>query len=202
MKNSKKSLSETLHNFLQNIEGDSFTVFEVTAALKEKSFGFLLLFLALPNALLIAAMPGISSFFGLALILISLQMILCLKQIWVPKRIGNKTFSKAYFMRLLVTYKPYLLRIEKSLKVRWTFLMSIFFEVIIGFICLIHGVLIALPIPFGNFLPGVALLFLSLGILASDGLFILIGCFLSFGIFAFFSTTFVLILETIHKLLG
>jgi hypothetical protein len=61
-----------------------------------------------------------------------------------------------------------------------------------------HGILIVLPIPLGNFLPGIALVFLALGVIEKDGLFIVIGYFLSIGIFLFFLKTSIFIYYAIE----
>lgn len=195
MKN--ENISEIIRNFLEHIENEFFTLNELITLLKERSFGILILLIALPNAFLIAAIPGISTIFGLMLIFVSFQMILQRKKIWLPKRLGHKKFSKKHFEHILTVSNPYLSRVEKNLKLRWKFLTSLFFERILGFICLVHGILIALPIPLGNFLSGTSLVFLALGTIFKDGLFILIGYVLSVLVFSFFSTIFIKIGESI-----
>jgi hypothetical protein len=187
----EKTVSGLLNHFVQGLEQPHFTVTELMEALHERSFGIILLLMALPNAFMIAAIPGLSYLFGTILIIVSLQMIQRRKEPWLPGFVRRQTFSKKGLKTLLKIVNPYLYRVEKHLKSRWVFLTSRHSERCLGVICLLHGILIALPIPLGNFLPGVALVFLSLGILEKDGLYILIGLLLSLAVFAFFFTVFV-----------
>ena len=72
----KVRISQILTFFLQNLKQDTFTVHELVVALKERSFGILLLIIAIPNACLIASIPMVSFVFGVILILVSTQIIL------------------------------------------------------------------------------------------------------------------------------
>lgn len=182
----KEKVLQILLVFLKNIQSDTFTVHELVAALKERSLGILLLIVAIPNACLIASIPMVSFIFGFIVILVSIQIIFRPHRIKVPNVIGNKTFSKKQLEYILNKYTSHLIKIEKYIKIRWPFLTSTIGEIILGIICLIHGILIILPIPLGNFLPGIALAFLALGVIEKDGLFIVIGYFLSIVIFLFF----------------
>ncbi len=182
----KEKVLQILLVFLKNIQSDTFTVHELVAALKERSLGILLLIVAIPNACLIASIPMVSFIFGFIVILVSIQIIFRPHRIKLPNVIGNKTFSKKQLEYILNKYTSHLIKIEKYIKIRWPFLTSTIGEIIVGIICLIHGILIILPIPLGNFLPGIALVFLALGVIEKDGLFIVIGYFLSIVIFLFF----------------
>lgn len=48
-------------------------------------------------------------------------------------------------------------------------------EYLIGLLCLILSVILALPIPLGNILPAIAICLFSFGILERDGLCVLLG---------------------------
>lgn len=50
---------------------------------------------------------------------------------------------------------------------------------LLGLACLSNGVLIVLPIPFGNTAPALAAILLALGLATGDGLIALAGLFLS-----------------------
>ncbi len=182
----KEKVFQILLVFLKNIKSDTFTIHELVAALKERAFGILLLIVAIPNACLVASIPMVSFVFGFIVILVSIQIIFRPNKIKLPNVIGDKTFSKKQLEHILDKYTSHLIKIEKYIKTRWFFLTSTIGEIILGIICLIHGILIILPIPLGNFLPGIALVFLALGVIEKDGLFIFIGYFLSIGVFLFF----------------
>lgn len=48
-------------------------------------------------------------------------------------------------------------------------------EYVVGFICFLLSVMLALPIPRGNMLPALAISLMALGILEKDGLWVLAG---------------------------
>jgi hypothetical protein len=182
----KEKILQILLVFLRNMQSDTFTVQELVAALKERSFGILLLVVAIPNACLIASIPMVSFIFGFIVIIVSIQIIFKPHTIKLPNAIGNKTFSKKQLENILNKHTSHIVKIEKYIKMRWSFLTSTIGEIFLGIVCLIHGILIILPIPLGNFLPGIALVFLALGVIEKDGLFVVIGYFISAGVFLFF----------------
>lgn len=197
----EKSILQLVWNFVQTHKQNHFTFYELMDVLQERSFGILLLLMALPNALMISAIPGVSFFFGIILMSISLQMIQSRKTLWVPRRLGYKSFSKESLESILTTSQSYLYPIEKHLKSRWGLLTSNYFERFIGVVCLFHSILIVLPIPLGNFLPGIALIFISLGLLAKDGIYVFIGLILSLATFIFFAFAFKGIAMVIQELI-
>lgn len=196
-----KSILQLVHDFVQKHEQSSFTLYELMEILQERSFGLLLLLMALPNALMISSIPGISSFFGIILMLVSLQMIQSRHILWFPPSLAQKKFSRESLESILKRSHSYLHPIEKHLKSRWHFLTSSCFERVLGVVCLIHSILIALPIPLGNFLPGIVLIFISLGILAKDGVYILIGLILSLVTFIFFAFAFKEVVVILQELI-
>lgn len=193
--NKNDQVLEILSTFLEEIKSDQFTFYEMVEALKERSFGLLLFLLALPNVFLLTIIPGFSFIFGTVLIFLSIQMILRLEKAWVPRFMREKVFSKSQLQAVLRFFKPYLIRIEKVLKPRWPQLSSILLERFLGIVCLIHSIFIALPIPLGNFLCGLSITFLALGMIAKDGIFMFIGYSLSVIIFLFFFNAFHFMLQ-------
>lgn len=194
-----KTITKILHTFLKSMKKEHFTLYDFVEELKDRSFGVLLLIFAIPNACLLASIPGVSIFFGIILIFVSIQMMLRREKAWFPKFIINQKLSKKHFESVLNIFNPYLVKIEKVLKPRFSLLTAMFLERFLGFVCLIHGILITLPIPMANFLCGVALVFFALGMIAKDGVFILIGYIFSLGIFIFFAASFHLIFLLTQK---
>lgn len=195
-----KKITEIMHTFLKGIRRKHFTFAEFIKGLEERSFGLLLLILAIPNACLIASIPGVSILFGVLLIFVSMQMLLKRQKAWFPKAISNQKLSKKHLEIALNIFSPYLAKIEKILRPRFALLTSVFLEGFLGVVCLMHGILIALPIPLGNFLCGIALVFLALGMIAKDGLFMLFGYAISIGIFIFFAASFNFALLLVQKI--
>jgi hypothetical protein len=175
-----KSILHILQTFLKDHTSPYFTVMDLVDALEERTFGFILLLMALPNVLLIASIPGLSTIFGGVMGLASIQMMLRLPKIWLPKNVRYKPYATEYLEKVVKTSAPFLVSIERFLKPRFFILTASFLEPFLGFISFINSIWITLPIPFGNFLPGLAMVALSLGIIENDGLFIMLGVVLSF----------------------
>jgi hypothetical protein len=199
--NGDEKTSQIFQDFLKHLDKDTFTLSELSDALKQRSFGLLLLILALPNALLLAVVPMVSTFFGVLLIFVSLQLIFRQKTLWLPKKIAHYSMTKSEIEKIYTKCEPLLLKAEKLLKARFSFLTSFYSEPILGIVCLIHAIIIALPIPLGNVLPGTTLIILALGLIEKDGLFIIIGYILSAGVFAFFATSFWVLFLLLKNLL-
>jgi hypothetical protein len=171
----ENQVSVLLWNFIHKLKGDHFTLEEMAQVLKDRSFAIVILLMALPNACFLTLIPGTSMAFGAVLVVTSLQMIQRRSYLWLPQRLGSKTISKKGFSNILRKSEPYLLWIEKHLKHRYQGLVSEKSNLYWGVFVLINGMLIMLPIPFANNFPAFALVLLSIGILAKDGLCALIG---------------------------
>jgi hypothetical protein len=83
--------------------------------------------------------------------------------------------SRDDFQSLIRRIGPWLARAEKLLKPRMTSLALPPMEYMIGLVCLLLAVLLALPIPLGNMLPALAISLIALGVLERDGLWVLAG---------------------------
>lgn len=64
---------------------------------------------------------------------------------------------------------------ERLTRPRWPFMTGELADTLIGVACICLAVMMALPVPFGDMLPGLAIAILSLGIVQRDGVFILLG---------------------------
>jgi hypothetical protein len=170
-----EQLSELLARCKQTLSENGITIFELVSFFKERAIGLLLLLMALPNALLLASIPGISSIFGFVIVFLSFNIILNRKILLLPKKISRYSVSKNTLITIIDAALPWIVRIEKKLSMRWTFIFSSFFQKIVGSVILFAGICIALPIPFGNFLPGVCLVMMALGLIIKDGALVVGG---------------------------
>ncbi|MHC3127055.1 exopolysaccharide biosynthesis protein exod [Brevundimonas sp. GN22] len=102
---------------------------------------------------------------------------------WARSRLmakGNGTVARWWRRRIAVrpkTQSPLsLLRAaERLTRPRWPFMTGELADTLIGVACILLAVMMALPVPFGDMLPGLAIAVLSLGIVQRDGVFILLG---------------------------
>ena len=70
---------------------------------------------------------------------------------------------------------PLLARAEKLLVPRLLFITGDRGEKVIGAFCLLLAIILALPIPFANMLPAIAISMMALGVLERDGIWVIGG---------------------------
>lgn len=177
--------SVLLNELKESFQGDvEITVSEVLRRLDGRAFGLLLFILAAPNC--IPNIPGISTIFGTLLIAPALQMIFGAGQIWLPKKVREYKIEPTSFRNTIIKTVPILEKIEKWIKPRFEFLTEKPVSIFLGVQVLILAVILLLPIPFANFVPGLSIAFLALGLLQRDGVLIIIS-FLLFLLSFFFT---------------
>lgn len=170
-----QNLSKILLCFVERLDRKCIQWSELDQLLGDRSFGFLLLLFALPNSIPLVGIPGVSTITGMVLIIIALQMIWGARQLYWPESIKRRSFSGKGFKTLIHRAVPWLAKLERLLKPRWLWLVSPKAERCIGGVCLLLALLLILPIPFGNFFPGFAVVILALGLIEKDGVFIAAG---------------------------
>ncbi|GBF57873.1 hypothetical protein PbB2_01543 [Candidatus Phycosocius bacilliformis] len=170
--------SDLLRELHDAFPGDEqVSVRDVLKRLDGRAFGLLLLILALPNC--IPNVPGISTIFGILLVAPALQMIFGAGTPWIPKRVGDLKIDSVTFRKVIDVSLPTLLRIEKLVQPRFQFLTQKPATIWFGVQTLILAGILTLPIPLGNWPPGMSIAALAIGLLQRDGLMALV----SFGFF-------------------
>jgi len=152
---------------------DSLTLQDILAGLSRQVFGMLLFVATLPAFIPI---PGVGGAIGGPLtVLVGVHLLVGMRRLWLPgfiARRGPRRASLQAFQRML---GPWLGRLERLVKPRMTGLIerraaSMF----TGLLLVLLGILLALPIPFTNYLFGVMLLAFALALLERDGLLMLL----------------------------
>ena len=152
---------------------DSLTLQDILAGLSRQVFGMLLFVATLPAFIPI---PGVGGAIGGPLtVLVGVHLLVGMRKLWLPRfiaRRGPRRASLQAFDRML---GPWLGRLERLVKPRMTGLIerraaSMF----TGLLLVLLGILLALPIPFTNYLFGVMLLAFALALLERDGLLMLL----------------------------
>lgn len=142
-------------------------------AFQDRAFGALMFILAAPNA--IPLPPGTSAVLGLPLVLVSAQLALGHRRLWLPAALASRTIPRQDFQSLVGRALPVLRRVERVLAPRLTILFGPVSERLIGSICLLLAIVLFLPIPLGNMLPGIAVSLFALALLQRDGVAALAG---------------------------
>lgn len=177
------SASDVLHNVVHNNTGDRITFQEIKLALHERGFGLLMLIFALPLSIPLPVPPGLTTVASLPLFLFSTQMVLGFDSPWLPKWIGRKTIKRTTLAMVIEKTSPYLKKIERLMRPRLTFAGSRRGEKIVGLLCLMFTVSIAIPLPLTNFIPALGIVIMSLGLLSKDGVIVILGTMVgAFGV--------------------
>ena len=163
------------------------TLREVIYTLQGRAYLLLVLLLALPFITPIP-LPGLSTPFGLAILLIAARLSLGQKP-WLSMKLQRKELPAGFLRKLFAVAERVLRLLEKFLRPRLTFvtdtpLLAQLHAVLMLLAAL--ALLLPLPIPFTNSFPAWTILLLAAGLLERDGLFIL-GGYLVFiaGVFYF-----------------
>ena len=141
---------------------------DVLHGLGDRSFGMLLFVSTIPAFIPIPGVGGAVS--GPLVILIGLQLLIGLRQPWLPKFLARRGPHRSAMARFRDLLAPWLTRLEKLVKPRLPVLLdhrlADFFT---GVLLVLLGLLLSLPIPFTNYLFGALLLLFAFALLERDG---------------------------------
>ncbi len=169
-----RKISDVLAEFPDNFSKPIITIGELRDALSGRTYGLLILILALPT-LIPMPTPGLSAIVGMPLIFVTFQMMIGIETPWFPGWIEKRSFSRSQMERVLKRIIPIMKKLEIVIKPRLNCLVESPAEHFIAAICLGLSWMIILPIPFGNALPAFCICLFALAILQHDGLLALLG---------------------------
>jgi hypothetical protein len=119
--------------------------------------------------------PGPAPIFGAALSIIGVGMALGRETIMLPGWLRRRSVRKVRARSIIDTAVPVVTRLERLARPRWNRALHGSGHRIAGIACVVAGILIILPIPFGNAAPATAVVVLGLGHTAGDGLAVVAG---------------------------
>lgn len=125
------------------------------------------------------SIPGVSTVFGAAILLIGISRLLR-RELWIPSRLKHRTIGTRKLRPVLRKALPLLHKLERVSRpnrVAWLVAGGPVERMNNAFLIL-GAVLLMMPfglIPFSNTFPAVALLFLAIGLLQRDGVCVLLG---------------------------
>lgn len=167
----RKRTSDLLKEIIHLPDEGTITISRFFAMLGDRSFALFILIFSLPNSLPVPGIPGFSTITGLPILLIALQVTFGQKNIWLPNKVAQTSFSHQVVSKILLKALPMIMWLERFIKPRVVFLCEGFGERFIGFMILIMASILVLPIVGGNFLPGFSISLMALALLENDGLF-------------------------------
>jgi hypothetical protein len=173
----RRKLSGALVSVSESLPAGSVSLRELLARIGEQGLLLVCVFLTLPF-LLPVSIPGVSTVFGLAIVLIGIGVTLN-RVPWLPARILDRPLSTPLLQQAIARGVRVVARFERFVRPRWLVLTRGGpVNRANGLGLVLAGVLLIVPlglIPFSNTLPGLAVLLLSLGLLERDGVFIALG---------------------------
>lgn len=167
-----EKLSDLLERLAREA-GDRVSMREIANALDDRSFGAFLLVFALPN--LIPLPPGATMVLGLPMVFVAWQMVIGLQKVWLPRPLANYTVDRSTFQRMVSRVSPWLRSAETWVRPRNWPLDGPIRERLFGIFALLLAVTCVLPIPFGNWLPALAVAILGVAHTERDGNCLVLG---------------------------
>lgn len=164
--------TDLLRQALTTGDGETVAVEQLLAALQARAFGVLLLVLAMPN--FIPVPIGIGGVMGVLTILLGLQMLAGLEQPWMPLALRRRPLRRQSLERFLDRSAPLMRRLERACRPRLRALTGRPGSLVSGLMLVLLGVLLALPIPFTNYLFGALLLAYAVALIEGDGVLLLL----------------------------
>jgi len=169
-------LSHLLTTLIDEIDGDTVTLQEL---LERSGRQGMLLICALSTLpfLIPVSIPGVSTVFGAAIVLLASALFLN-RLPWLPQRILHKQLDANKLVPALRKGVGIVSKVDRWVKQRWLALTSVTMLRLNCAAVVFGGLLLMAPlgpIPFSNTAPAVGILLLTVGLLQRDGLFVLLG---------------------------
>lgn len=170
------SLSATLTRTIDGIQGETVTLRELVAAIGEQGMLLLCALATLPF-LIPVSIPGVSTVFGAAIVLLAVAVTLN-RTPWLPDRILDRQLEAAKLLPALRKGVKLVSRIDAWVRPRALGMTAGRMTVVNGCVLVFGGLLLMAPfglIPFSNTAPAVGILLLTVGMIQRDGVFVLLG---------------------------
>jgi hypothetical protein len=161
--------SVVLNDLLEDAPADHVTLSWVIGRLEERSFGLVMLLLAL-----IALVPGLSTVMGILLIAPAVQMILARHNPVLPRFVADRRLQTRRLASLIARILPLLRRIETLIRPRWPTPFEATKRAV-GAVILLLSLTLVGPIPLSHVIPSVAIMLVALAYLEEDGVMLCIA---------------------------
>ncbi len=163
------------------------TLADLVARLEARGYGMLLFLFSAPNLTPGPSIPGFSTIFALPLAVVALQMALGVPHPKLPGFLGRLGLARTRARSILSQVERPLAAVERLFRQRWPALCGRTAQRWIGLVALVEAGLLLLPLPVLPLVPSLALIVLSLGLVAQDGRAVALGlvlCAIAAGLFA------------------
>ncbi len=149
---------------------DHFTLGWLMGSLRKRSFGIIMLLLAL-----VAIAPGVSIVAGLLLMIPAFQMIAGLPAPVFPRGIAARPLPTQHLAALVQRAVPVLRYFEKVIHPRWPTPFEATKRLVGTVVVILNTTLVFTPIPLSNVVPALVIALISLAYLEEDGVLLSIA---------------------------
>lgn len=149
---------------------DHFTLDWLMGSLRKRSFGIIMLLLAV-----VAMAPGVAIVAGLLLMIPAFQMIAGWPAPVFPRRIATRPLPTRYLAALVQRAVPVLRYLEKMIRPRWPTPIEASKRLVGIIIVMLNTTVVFTPIPLSNVVPALVIALISLAYLEEDGLLLSIA---------------------------
>ncbi|MGJ3264538.1 MAG: exopolysaccharide biosynthesis protein [Salinarimonas sp.] len=182
--------SAVLARIGETAEAERIPLGTLVDALGERTFGLVMLVLALPCA--IPFLYGVPQIVSVPMVFVAAQLVIGRKALWLPQGLRARAFSTSDYRAMIDRARPWLLRFEHLARPRLALLATGPSERLVGLAMLVASLSIAVPLPLTNTVPGIGVAIIAVGLIERDGLLVLGGAVLALiwiGFLAFAGAT-------------
>lgn len=150
---------------------------QIIDTIGRRAYGPVLLALGLFSISPLTAIPGMTWASAAFTLLIALQLTVGMERPWMPRNLLEARVSSSGLVKAVDALRPAARVVDRLLRPRLNFLARLPFVIVIGLLCC-AAALVTFPLGFVPFLPivpGLAVVLFGLGLVARDGLLLLLG---------------------------
>ena len=177
-------LEDILEKAIDSSDGDSATVGAILETFGPQALGPIVLLAGLLTIIpVIGMLPLVPFVIGFVVVLFSVQYVFGKKRMWLPRHILELSLKRSQLEEAQRRSAKWLRRLDKLFTERLTFLTGNVMDRIAALVIVMLG-LSMFPlgmVPGGVAIPGWAFIFFGVGLTARDGLFLLLGYFMTIG---------------------
>jgi hypothetical protein len=161
--------SVVLQRLHDEMRADHFTLGWLMHSLHKRSFGIIMLLIALA-----AIVPGLSIVAGLLLMIPAFQMVTGKSAPVFPSRIATRSLPTRHLAAVVQRSVPVLRYLERVIHPRWHTPIEATKRLVGAMVVMLSATLVFIPIPLSNVVPALVIAFISLAYIEEDGVLLLI----------------------------
>ncbi|MDG1825975.1 MAG: exopolysaccharide biosynthesis protein [Henriciella sp.] len=190
--------------FLQSLEAmaaeapeEGMSLHAILDRLDERAFGAMLFILALPCA--IPFLYGVPQVVALPMLALTLQMLAGRNEPWMPEKFGKRMIGKAGLTRMSGFGRKWFGWLERISHPRLSFLSGRGAERPVALFLTIICASILVPLPLTNSIPAIGAAIAAFGLMARDGLLVILGLLIGILWVGLLVTAFILVGDAIFN---